>query len=222
MVRGRASVPSVEWWVSKAGSDGLKQPVPPTRRQRVAATLAVLALLPLAACGGGPSDTFDLLAATDLAGSSRARGQLVVLEPAATSPADSDRIVVHPTPNTVATLKGAQWPENLPRLLQTRLIQSFENSRLLARVARPGEGIEANAQLATEIRRFDIDIATGQAVVEISAKLVSTGSGRVLAAKVFSASEPGDAKDGAGAARALNAAFASVARDMVSWTAVRF
>ena len=187
-----------------------------------APALAALALASLAACAGSPPETFDLIAANGLASAPRARGQLIVAEPLATSPADSDRVVVHPTPDTVATLKGAQWPENLPRLLQTRLIQSLENSHLLARVGRPGENIEGGAQLATEIRRFDIDVAAGEAVVEISAKLVSSATGRVVVARIFAARAPADSKAPAGAAHALNTAFAAVARDLVAWTAARF
>lgn len=149
----------------------------------------------------------------------RARGQLVIELPAATSPADSDRIVVRPTPDTVATLKGAQWAENLPRLVQTRLLQSFENARLLRAVGRPGEGVDATRTLTSEIRRFDIDIANTEAVVEVAVKIIAPSTGRILAARIFSAQAPAPKADGPGAARALDQALGEVMRQIVAWGA---
>jgi hypothetical protein len=113
----------------------------------------------------------------------RAMGaQVAVTEPVATAPVDTDRIVVRPTPDTIATLKGAQWTDRLPRLIQTRLLQSFENARLLRFVSRPDGRVVAQFSLNTEIRRFDMDLSRSEAVVEISVKLVEEGAGRIAAA----------------------------------------
>jgi cholesterol transport system auxiliary component len=179
--------------------------------------------LPLSACGGGGGalETFDLSAGAPIAVAGRSRGQLAIVEPVATSPVDSDRIVVRPSPDTVATLKGAQWSEPLPRLAQTRLLQTFENSHFLRAVGRPGSGIEARYSLVSEIRRFEIDVAAGEAVVEMSVKLVASASGSIVAGKVFSARAPGSAGSGAAAAVALDAALGDVMRDIVAWTAPR-
>ena len=187
------------------------------------AVLAACVALPLSACGGGGGapETFDLSAASPVARPARARGQLAIVEPVATSPVDSDRIVVRPSPDTVATLKGAQWSEPLPRLAQTRLLQTFENGHFLLAVGRPGSGVEARYSLVSEIRRFEIDVAAGEAVVEMSVKLVATDSGRIVAGKVFSARAPGSANSGAAAAAALDAALGGVMRDIVAWTASR-
>ena len=192
------------------------------RRRRTMALLAACVALPLAACGGGAApETFDLSAASPEAHAGRPRGQLVIIEPVATSPVDSDRIVVRPSADTVATLKGAQWSEPLPRLAQTRLLQTFENSRFLLAVGRPGSGVEARYSLVSEIRRFEIDVAAGEAVVEMSVKLVAPASGRIVAGRVFTARAPGSADSGASAARALDAALGGVMRDIVAWTATR-
>ena len=182
--------------------------------------LLVMALaLPLAGCANAPSATFDL-SALAAAKPARALGaQVVVSEPVATAPMDSDRIVVRPTPETIATLKGAQWTERLPRLLQTRLLQSFENARLLRFVSRPDGRVVAQYSLNTEIRRFDMDLSRGEAVVEISVKLVEEGAGRIAAAKIFSASAPVVADEGAPAA--LDAALGEVMGQIVLWTAGR-
>jgi cholesterol transport system auxiliary component len=178
--------------------------------------LACVALL--AACSGGATlETFDLSALPGGASARAPRGQLVVAEPLASPPLDSDRLIVRPSPDTVATLKGAQWSDRLPRLVQTRLVQSFENSRLLRSVARPEAKIRADATLSAEIRRFDIDIAAGQAVVEISVRLVAEKTGRILAARIFEARAAGSATEGGMAAQALDHALADVLRQIVGW-----
>ena len=203
-------------------------PFPPMirHRLRVGAVLrvgsAALALaLPLAGCGSAPSATFDLSAATSARPVRALGAQVVVTEPVATAPVDTDRIVVRPTPDTIATLSGAQWTERLPRLIQTRLLQSFENARLLRFVSRPDGRVVAQFSLNTEIRRFDLDLSRGEAVVEISAKLVEEGAGHIAAAKIFSARAPSGADDGAPSTAALDAALREVMGQIVSWTAGR-
>ncbi len=183
------------------------------------AIFAMLALAPLAACGGAPPETFNLTAATFPAGARRARGQLAVEIPTAIAPINSDRLAVRPTPDTIATLKGAQWAENLPGLVQARLIDSFENSHLLLAAGKAGASFEATHTLISDIRQFTIDVAANEAVVEISTKLATAGSGRVVASKVFTAREPASANDSARAAMALDAALGKILRDMTAWTA---
>lgn len=184
------------------------------------AALAISLALAVAGCGGGSApESFDLSAASGGAGARAPRGQLVVAEPVATAPTDSDRIIVRPTPETVATLKGAQWVERLPRLLQARLVQSFENARLLRSVARADVKIQADYSLASEIRRFEIDVASGEAVVEISARLVVERTGRIAAARIFLARAPGSASGGATAAAALDQALGQALREIVAWAA---
>ena len=180
------------------------------------AGFAGLVLLGLNGCAGGPTpETFDLTSPANFA--SRApRGQLVVAEPVATLPVDSDRLVIRTGPETVAYLSGAQWADRLPRLVQTRLIASFENSHALKNVGRPG--LAADNNLTTEIRRFEVDVTAGQAIVELSVKLVNDRSGRIRAAKIFTAQTPAPSKGPAAMAAALDSAFAECLRQIVQWT----
>jgi len=69
-------------------------------------------------------------------------------------------------PQSVAYLTGAQWADKLPSLVQSRLIESFQNAHLLREVGRPG--MLADFNLQTSIRRFELDTAQSAAVVEIS------------------------------------------------------
>ena len=180
--------------------------------------LAGAGALALAGCGGGAApETFDLSPLSRAARAGGLRGQLVVGEPVATAALDSERMVVRPTPEEVAYLKGAQWSDRLPRLVQTRLVQSLENARLLKSVGRPGDRIAADYLLDSELRRFEIDVQGGQAVVEITVKLVIGSSGRIVAADVISAQAPGSASNGAAAQQGLDAAFAEALARIVAW-----
>ena len=174
----------------------------------------------LAGCGASPLATFDLSAPAAGVKARSARGVLVIPEPAAPAPADTDRIVVRTGPSAVAVIKGAQWTERLPRLLQSRLIQTFENAKLLRSVSRPGDGVSPDRALAWDVRRFEMDTATGQAVVDISVKILDS-SGRVLAGQIFTAQTPGDANQGATASIALDAASNQVLRQIVAWASAR-
>jgi cholesterol transport system auxiliary component len=188
---------------------------------------AVLLAVALGGCAGGsgigskaPPPTYDLAAAKDFPHRSRpARGQLVIAEPAALAPYDSDKIVVRPVPGEAAQLGDAQWEERLPKLMQARIVQSFENASRLRAVGRPADKIATDFALVSEVRAFEISVADGSAVVEVAAKIVRERSGRIMAARVFRASVPAAAMQGAAAVDALNEAFGKVAKELVLWAA---
>jgi cholesterol transport system auxiliary component len=185
------------------------------RRRLFPVLLAGLPFVLLAACSSAPVATYDLTPAAGFAARA-GRGQLAVLLPDATLPADSDRIVVRTNPLSVAYLSGAQWADKLPSLIQSRLIESFQNAHLLRAVGRPG--MLADFSLQTTIRRFELDAARGDAVVEISAQIVGP-SGRIVGGRIFAANVAAAPSDPAVVASALDAALAKVMREIVIWTA---
>lgn len=180
----------------------------------------VAAALALAACSSGAAPTtYDLSSPrTDAAGPLTARGQLIVAEPRAVQALDSERILVRETNGAISFLGGGQWSDRVPRLVQARLIQTFENVGRRAAVARPGERLVADFQLNTDIRSFQIVSATGTAEIEISAQLVNDRTGRVAVARIFRASEPAGAIDAANAAAALDRALSRILIDIVRWS----
>jgi cholesterol transport system auxiliary component len=189
-----------------------------------AASVAVLALMlgGCAAIGLGPSppSTFDLIAphAARIAG--EARGQLVVAEPTAIAVLDTEKIVVRPAAGEVAHLAGVQWSDRLPKLLQARVVQTFENISRIKAVGRPGDRLTPDYQLVLDVRAFNIAATTEPfAEVEIGAKIITDKEGRVVAAKVFRATVPATTTEGPNAASAVNAAFGRVAIELVQWAA---
>ena len=187
-----------------------------SRLARLRRFVPVLSFSLLAACSSAPKATYDLSAADGGLSARAGRGQLAVLLPEATLPANSDRIVVRPSPQAVAYLTGAQWADTLPSLVQSRLIESFQNAHLLRKVGRPG--MLADYSLQTNIRRFELDAARSEAIVEISAQIIDK-SGRIIAGRLFSDSVPVASADPAAVAAGLDAALSQVMRGIVIWTA---
>lgn len=196
--------------------------VPIPQGLRVGLGLALLAL-GVAGCAGGGSapQTFDLSAVSDVRGRGGGRGQIVVAEPLALALFDSERVVVRTGQGGITYLPGVQWADRLPRLVQTRLVQSFENARRLGSVGRPGDRLIAAFQLNTELRAFEIREEGREAYVEVSVKLVNDRTGRIAAGQVFQARAPVGNIDGPNATAALNAAATEVFRSIITWAAGR-
>ncbi|GJD62853.1 ABC-type transport auxiliary lipoprotein family protein [Methylobacterium frigidaeris] len=191
-------------------------PVPSPRRAPgfLAAGLALV----LGACGSGAvPTTFDLTALPGAARSGAARRSIVVAEPVGLQPFEADRIIVREPGGAVSYLGGGQWADRLPRLVQTRLIQSLENANRLKSVSRPGDKVAADTVLITELRAFDINAGTREAVVDLSAKLIQESTGTVVAAKVFQARVPVAGVTAPVAANGLDRALSLVLADMVRW-----
>ena len=200
-----------------------RRPVPPAARSLAARPFTVLALTAtlaglLAGCGSGAAPaTFDL-AALPATGRSLGGGRsVVVAEPVTLQTLEGDRIIVKDAAGGVSFLGGGQWADRLPRLIQARIVQTFENTGRLRSVSRPGDRVGADYTLISEIRAFEVATGSGEAVVEISAKLVGDASNRVAAARIFEARVPVSAVDAASAARGLDQALTGVLGQMARW-----
>jgi phospholipid/cholesterol/gamma-HCH transport system substrate-binding protein len=144
-------------------------------------------------------------------------GQFSVAEPTAVLMFDTQKILVRPSGTEGPTFTNAKWSDNIPKLLQARIIQSFENANLLRSVARPMEGLTSSHQLLIDIRSFQLSVsAAPQAEVEFSAKILGD-NGKIVDAQIFHASVPATAADAPAAAAALDNAFGKAAVELVVW-----
>lgn len=191
-------------------------------RNRVRQCLAVLiAGVFLTGCGGAANnDTFDLRAASVRAdGPSAHTRQILVPEPLALKALNSEQILVRVSTSEVRYLSNSQWSDKLPRMVQAKLVQAYENTGKLGGVGKPGQGLAIDYQIASDIRAFEIDAATNRARVEISVKLLNDRNGTVKAQKVFSAAAPvSSGATNPAFIKALDVAFSSVATEIVDWT----
>lgn len=194
---------------------------------RLRRLLSVTALVPalglgLAACGSkAVNDTFDLTASvSEIATPASARNrQLLVADPSALKALDSEQILVRVSGAEIQYLSQSQWSDRLTRVVQSKLVEAFENTNRLGGVGKPGQGLAIDYQLITDVRAFEISAeGADRGVVEISAKLLNDRNGTVRAQRVFRAEVPSSGTDNAAYVSALDRAFARVTADIVGWT----
>jgi phospholipid/cholesterol/gamma-HCH transport system substrate-binding protein len=145
--------------------------------------------------------------------------QLVVNDPAAVLLFDTQKVLVRPNVPDNPTFENARWSDSLPKLIQAKVVQAFENAKYFSAVSRPTDGANADYQLLIEIRAFDIETAPRtEAVVDLSAKVLGS-NGRVVGTNIFRAASPTTVSDASSAAAVLNQAFGQVTTELVAWTA---
>ncbi len=185
------------------------------RRSKFVAVAALA--LALSGCGGGaPSNIVDLTAAKPPA-TRPLRAQVRIAQPVATADLDSDRVLVRTAPLTLANLSGVRWPDTLPSLLKARLTQSFQNAGLTRFLA--GGGATADYELDLDIRAFELEAQTSTVHIDIAARLVALGSGRIAAVDIFSLRAPVASTDPATVIAALDQAASTVMTRIVAFTA---
>ena len=132
---------------------------------------------------------------------------------------ETNRLMVRPQADQVSYYKDVAWSDRLPRLVQARIIETFQNSGAVKAVS----ASTGQYALVTDLRAFQIDVTSGKAYaeIEIFAKLVNAGSGKVIATKGFSARVPAQSDSPADAIAALNQAFTEVLQDTTTWVVSR-
>ncbi len=182
----------------------------------LAFTLASCAALP----GGGPAplDTFEL-SAPSVEAHGHSRRQILIAQPAALKALDSQNIVIKPSARSIQYLKGAQWADRLPLIVQARLAETFQRSGSFAGVGKPGEGLAIDYQVIVEIRSFEVRVDGGEhAEVDLFVRILNDRNGEVRASKSFTASAPVSGGGNQAYVGALDAAFGDAAKQIVRWT----
>ena len=185
---------------------------------RVDSVMAGLAQM----AGGGPAKVpppvYDLAApALPPRPGAPQPGQIVIADPTAVVALQTQRLLARSPDDRIAPTGEAQWSDTLPKLLQAKVLQSFDDAGLAATLAAPAAFGKDDRQLQLDLRRFDMEPGPDRAAsVAFSAKLLS-GEGRVLGTRVFEGKvTSADAGDPA-SFKALTAAFGAAVRDLAAW-----
>ncbi|MGK6314954.1 ABC-type transport auxiliary lipoprotein family protein [Neorhizobium sp. DT-125] len=191
---------------------------------RRAARRPLLLALPLVAalvsgCGSkANNDTFDLSLTPSGGGPSARNRQILVPEPTALKQLNSEQVVVRVSPSEIQYLANSRWGDRLPALVQSKLVEAFENSGRLGGVGKPGQGLAIDYQVVTDIRAFEVSAGSPRvANVEISAKLLNDRNGTVRAQGVFKATAAVSGAENRDFIEALDRAFAKVGAEIVDW-----
>lgn len=206
--------------------------------RRFIAALVVLApgLLGLAGCAKlltePPRPLYRLTAPTDFPATLRhVPVQLVVATPFAPGALDTQRIALARSPVSLDYLADGDWTDRAPNLLQTALIEAFENSHAVAGVGPQALSLRADFVIESDLRHFEVVYAAqpgdsqaaaaeGKPVVAVALalKLVKIPEHKILAQTLVSAREPAAANATPQIAAAFNIAVSNIAKQVVGWT----
>ena len=130
-----------------------------------------------------PNAIYDLTAPEGFTSPAARSVQILIPVPATIKALDTERIAARPAPGEYAYLPNAVWSDQLPRLLQTRLMQTFQNSGKVRAAALPGQGVLIDYQIVLDVRAFEL--AGNGAMAEFAVKLMDDRNGRVVASRVI-------------------------------------
>jgi phospholipid/cholesterol/gamma-HCH transport system substrate-binding protein len=174
--------------------------------------------------GGGTSSAdipvYDLAAATSFppAPAEAPSWLLVVPEPTTLMGFNTDKILLQPSQGESVPVAKARWGDNLPILVQAKVIQSFENAGLAKSVSRTRDGATGDYQLIIDIRSFQIATAAEPAAAEIDfiAKLIDK-DGKIVNASTFQGNAPVKGEGAQAYVDAFDEVFAKLAQELVGW-----
>ena len=172
--------------------------------------------------GGGasaaPKITYDLSAAQGFEIPGRSiNGQLNIPEPTAVAMLVTQRMLFSPAKDYPGFAEFL-WADSIPKLLQARLIESFENFDIAHAPLRTSDIGQADYQLLIDIRRFRVAVDPGPvAEIGLSARIVDK-NGKVIASRLFEDNQKFDKLEPLAAVAAFGNAFGRIAKDMIAWT----
>jgi cholesterol transport system auxiliary component len=198
-----------------------------TRRNLLLAAAALPLSGSLAACGGlipqaPPSNLYNLSPKTTFPpGLPRADWQLVVEEPYAAGGLDTHKIAIYTNPYEVKYYAEARWAERAPRMVQTLLVESFENTGKIVAVGRQSVGLRSDFNLKSDLREFQAVLKDGQATPEIvivlQSKLIAQPRQQIVASATFERRATAKNTTILAVVEAFDDALGKVLRDTVQW-----
>ena len=199
----------------------------PTRRRVLETALAMPLAGLAAACSlpvpgqGPPPDLYRLTPKSTFAKDlPNVDWQLVLQEPLANAAIDTTRIALMRRPTQIEYYARSNWSDRAPAMVQTLMIESFENSDRIVAVGRDAVGLRADYVLKSELREFQVEYFDGlvQAHVEITGRLVQMPRRSIIGTKSFEAVIPATAESLDAIIGAFDEALGKVLRRLVEWT----
>ena len=147
--------------------------------------------------------------------------QLAVEVPAASANLNTGRIAIAMTPTSSDYFAKVAWTDRAPLMVQTRIVDSFENTRKIVAVARESIALRANYVLQPDLRNFEALYYYGQPPivrVRIIAKLVRMPDRQIIGVASFERCVRARADKVPKVVEAFDQALGSVIKRLVSWT----
>jgi cholesterol transport system auxiliary component len=147
--------------------------------------------------------------------------QLAVEVPAAAANLNTGRIAISPSPTSSDYYAKTAWTDRAPAMVQTRIVDSFENSRKIVAVSRDTIGLRANYTLQPDLRNFEAMYFYGGAPiahVRIVAKLVRMPERQIIGTATIERCVRAREDKIPKVVEAFDQALGSVIKQLVAWT----
>lgn len=192
--------------------------------------LALPAVAAVTGCGGmlpGQGDPAQLYTLTPKSSFApdlpAAAWQLVVEPPVAAAGLNTSRIALQRSPVSLDYFARANWSDTAPAMVQTLLIESFENSGRIVAVSRESVRLRPDYLLQTELREFAAEYfpdARQPPLVRarLIAKLVRVRDRAIVGATNAERTQRATAPDMPAIVLAFDEALGGVLKRIVEWT----
>ena len=174
-----------------------------------------------------PTDLYDLTPKSTYDESlPKIAAQLVIEEPTAASSVNTDRIAIKPNPYQVQYFPKARWADRAPLLVQTLLVESFENTGKVAAVGRRAIGLSSDFTLVSELREFQAMVGGDGSDsilvdVQLNMKIIQEPLGLIVGSKSFSHRQPAASSDMLSVVAAFDTALGKTMGQSVDWAVRR-
>lgn len=148
--------------------------------------------------------------------------QLVLSQPNADGALDTTRIALQKEPTRVEYYATSGWTDRAPSMIQTLMLESFENSKKIVAVGRRAVSLRADFELQSELREFQAEYFTGtiEAHVAINVKLVRANQRTIVGSKSFDVRAAATEDSLPIIVLAFDEALGEVLKQLVVWTLV--
>ncbi len=149
--------------------------------------------------------------------------QLLLEPPLTNASIDTTRIGLQRTPTSVQYYARASWSDRAPQMVQTLMVESFENSGRIVAVGRDSVALRADFVLKTDLREFQADYIAGpkpRVHITIIARLVKMPRRAIIGSKKFEAMIEARADTMEAIIAAFDEALGKVLKRLVEWTLV--
>ena len=159
--------------------------------------------------------------------------QLLIEVPASPAGINTARISLSDSPIEMRYFANANWTDQAPKMVQTLLVESFENSNRIIAVGREAIGLRADYILKTELREFQAEYPSplpresaeteGTTIppvirVRLNAKLIQLPRRDIVASDTFEYKVAAEANSMVAIIGAFDDALGKTMKRMVEWT----
>jgi cholesterol transport system auxiliary component len=172
--------------------------------------------------GGSPPQLYTLTPVKEFPPTLPKSGaQLLIEAPVAPGGLDTERIALMRSAVSVDYFAGSAWTDRAPLMVQSLLVESFENTGKVAAIDRESLALRADFILKPELRDFTAIYSgsdTPVVRVRVGLKLVRLPDRQIVAQRPVSADAPAQQNSVSGVVEAFDVALHQVIADTVAWT----